>query len=220
MTTHPNYSLYTLDELQDVLENINKGAHPDRYQSALNELKLGFPNADMPDLHIDIQETENQPEEVGSDWQYPKTHFPKLKFGLRAAMFVVLVSIIALTLNHAVNLGVWQALFLSIVIVLAAVTPLVLVRQKGYLKFLDSFGTPITSMEFMKAPSIRVLIPFRKLNLSLIESFEFRNYYGNKIAKVNLLENDSSYKEELFIPWDENIDKVTDDFFSNEDTTY
>ena len=34
----PNYAVYSIEELEDVLENIDKQAFPERYQAVKNEL--------------------------------------------------------------------------------------------------------------------------------------------------------------------------------------
>lgn len=38
ITEQPNYAAYSVEELEDVLENIDKQAFPKRYQAAKNEL--------------------------------------------------------------------------------------------------------------------------------------------------------------------------------------
>ncbi len=38
ITEQPNYAAYSIEELEDVLENIDKQAFPERYQAAKNEL--------------------------------------------------------------------------------------------------------------------------------------------------------------------------------------
>lgn len=38
ITEQPNYAAYSVEELEDVLENIDKQAFPERYQAAKNEL--------------------------------------------------------------------------------------------------------------------------------------------------------------------------------------
>lgn len=40
ITEQPNYAAYSIEELEDVLENIDKQAFPERYQAAKNELAV------------------------------------------------------------------------------------------------------------------------------------------------------------------------------------
>jgi len=56
-TEQPNYAAYSIEELEDVLENIDKQAFPERYQAAKNELAAKRatlpPENDMDGAHQD-----------------------------------------------------------------------------------------------------------------------------------------------------------------------
>lgn len=244
MKTPPNYSLYTLDELQDVLESIDKAAYPERYDSVVNELRVRNTDSERPETTLEQQNSGDQAENILPHWQQPKTHFPKLGFGAPAAVSVSLVVIFTLILNKLVNLGVVYSLILAVFSVLACASILVAVRQKEYFRFLDTFGIAVTSMEFLKAPSVRALVPYRnynymcsvrvegeqllfgkpkhyrKLSFSLIESFELRQHYGHVVAKVNFLDDTSAVQNELFIPWDDSIKEAAESPLSEHETAY
>ncbi|AMJ99853.1 hypothetical protein AVL55_17840 [Alteromonas macleodii] len=57
ITEQPNYAAYSIEELEDVLENIDKQAFPERYQAAKNELAAKQatlpPESDTDSAHQD-----------------------------------------------------------------------------------------------------------------------------------------------------------------------
>ena len=52
ITEQPNYAAYSIEELEDVLENIDKQAFPERYQAAKNESLLSGQRCHLRMLRI------------------------------------------------------------------------------------------------------------------------------------------------------------------------
>ena len=94
----------------------------------------------------------------------------------------------------------------------------------NYYKFLAQIGEPCTNSEFYKEEYSMSVVPFqghalaclarvqkdklmfgrsrhyRVIELDKVNSFEFENFFGHKVAKITL-ENNSNTQVDLYMPW-------------------
>ncbi len=121
-----------------------------------------------------------------------------------------------------------NSLLLGLCCALLAVTLLVLIRWKAYIKFLKQVGKEIDRDRFYNREHTLSVVPFKKLHIAVharmddsallikkancyiainfedIDSFEPTEYLGQPVAKVILaVDNDLVYP--LYVPWTEEM---------------
>jgi hypothetical protein len=90
-----NYSNYSLDDLNEALDSINREAYPENYQKLINEIKLRHKKAPVhPDKLNEVNKKHSNNKEPLNDYWNPKKAKENLKSALQRFFVVKLLIII------------------------------------------------------------------------------------------------------------------------------
>lgn len=221
----PDYTSYSINELEDIYQNIDRESYPDRFEQVSHQ--LAKKKNRVIKNHEFIADSDDESSVLNFNTQ---TIFPKFTLNRRLIRNLILITTVATLLSWCFKLPLILALCISVILMIMLVTFKVANNWNKYFKFLNGLGTSTTKVEFMAQPSIKSLVPFagsqimcscrigeetllfgkqrnyRVINLEDVESFELKIFHGCKIVKVRLKVIDN--RAELYLPWNDEMERI------------